>query len=72
MNLVRIAKLGEPIKELRLESTTTIWDALRFAGFQTEGVEVRRRGAPVDLQSEVEANDTLTLIPKIKGGEQEG
>lgn len=70
MNLVKVAKLGSAVKEVALESTATIAQALRAAETDQAGFEIRLNGNPVGTDANVRSGDIVTLVPQIKGGRQ--
>lgn len=67
-NLVKVAKVGEKVKEVALEDGQTVADALKVAKKTEEGVEVRLNGKPTKLTAKVRDNDVITLVPQIRGG----
>lgn len=68
MQFVRIARLGAEVKEVALEPKATVADALRVAGVDTKGFEVRLNGVAVDGTKKTQKDDIITLVPQIKGG----
>lgn len=65
---IKVAKLGEKVKEFFLEEGKTVQDVLELAGFRTRGFDLRINGNPAKLTDVLADGDIVTLIPKIKGG----
>lgn len=66
---VKVAKLGTSVKELFMEnSTATVGDALSKADYDSKGYDVRVNGVRADSSRRLAANDTITLVPQVKGG----
>jgi len=67
--LVKVAAMGELVKEVALSSEATIQEALEAANFETEDAEdIRMNGNEVNLEDTVEDNAVITLVPQVDGG----
>lgn len=66
---VRVAKIGSTVKEVLLETGATVEDALNAAEIDASGsTRMRISGEEVELDSEVEDGDLITLSGNIKNG----
>ncbi len=65
---IKVAKLGEKVKEFFLEEGKTVQDALDLAGFRGRGFDLRVNNAQAKPTDVLVDGDIVTLIPKIKGG----
>lgn len=65
---VRIVQLGKRVFDYVADDGSTVGEGLAAAGIATEHMEVRVRGAAVDLDEELRDGDLVTVIPRIKGG----
>ena len=66
--IVKVAKVGETVKEVMLESDSTVEDALEAAGYEPECEDVRCNGKKAKAENIVEDGDILTIVGKIEGG----
>jgi len=66
---VKIAKLGESIRELDLESGSKIIDAIKAIGENNlQSYQIRLNGRAAALDTPLEPEDQIVLMPKIQGG----
>lgn len=68
MDFIKVAKLGSAVKEVALDSGSTVGMALEAADVDAGDFEVRVNGNPVGNDALVRTGDVVTLVPKIKGG----
>jgi sulfur carrier protein ThiS len=50
------------------EGRTTVADAMRAHGVQTEGRRVAVNGHPASLDADVLVGDEVTVVPRVQGG----
>ncbi len=66
---VKVAKLGNTVRELFLPVNSTVRTAVEQSGFSASGLETKRNGRVVEGGDYLSNDDFLTLVPKtIKGG----
>lgn len=65
---VKVAMVGQAVKEVAVDCGSTVGDALSIAGVSAEGYDVKMGGTTVDLSDTVSANALIILVKKIKGG----
>jgi sulfur carrier protein ThiS len=68
--MVKVAKLGSKVNEVALQEGQTIQDAINASGVPATGLDMRLNGEAVDPNTKAEDGDVITLIPKIKGGQE--
>lgn len=70
--MIKIAKLGEDVREVEVEMTptTTVAELLATAGETGEGFDVRVNGMSVTPDAPVKEGEStvVTLVPEIRGG----
>jgi sulfur carrier protein ThiS len=66
---VKVAKLGDRVQEFFVDNGATVADALRLAGYNAAGFDLRVNGSPVCPDQPLNDSDILTLVPAIKGGQ---
>lgn len=68
---IRIGRLPGRIQEISLDDGKTVGDALRVAGLDVSGYEVRANGAPCDPSTKLESGDTVLLVKRVKGNQNQ-
>lgn len=67
--MVKVAAMGEVVKEVMLKDGQTIEDALDAAGFSPDDSEdLQMNGRNVELEDAVERDSIITLNPQVDGG----
>ena len=61
-------KIGQPSKKVDVPVGTSVQGALEAAGFAVDGHSVAKNGTGTTLSAAINANDTITLTPKVAGG----
>lgn len=65
---VKVAKLGEVVKEVLLPVGANLEDALEAADVDSDGFDVRVNGSKEDLDYSLGNGAMITLVPAVKGG----
>jgi hypothetical protein len=66
---VKVAKLGSATKEFFIENGgTAVADALKLAGYASEGYDLRVNGSPATLTTVLRDGALITVVPKLKAG----
>ena len=65
--ILKIGTLPGLIREVALEDSATIGDALSVADLSAEGYEIRRNGSPAETGEIVSDGDTILLVKQVKG-----
>jgi hypothetical protein len=70
--MVKIAPLGQVVREVTLPANATVADALRAAGIDPKKFDDLRHngGKLAGLGDMCVPNDIITLIPNIRGGKR--
>lgn len=66
--IVKVARLGEQVKEVDLGSGGTVEQAISGAGSNPQGTQVRVNGEAAEMSATLRDGDVVTLVPQIKGG----
>jgi len=67
--IVKVAAMGEIVKEVMLKDGQTIEDALDAAGFSPDDSEdLQMNGRDVELEDAIERDAIITLNPQVDGG----
>lgn len=64
--IVKVAKLGSAVTEVMLAEGASVEDALRAAGQESTGFQIRVNGR--SEYGALRSGDMVTLIPVVKGG----
>ena len=68
-NIVKVAKLGDVVKEVALSEGATVQTALEAAGYNVEeGYTVTLNGETTSTDTTLKGGDIIILTPKIEGG----
>jgi sulfur carrier protein ThiS len=67
---VKVAKLGQEVKEFYFDNGATIASIFRAGGISSTGFAVRLNGRESNVDRIVSDGDIITLVPKIKGGSE--
>lgn len=67
-NVVRIAKLGEAVKDISVAENATVGEALTLAGYDATGYDLRINNLTASLEITLRNGDVVTLVPAIRGG----
>ncbi len=65
---VSIVKFGQQTRTTTVSQGSTVKDALASIGFGTDGFTLSKNGSPTTLDSQLNDQDIIQLIPKVKGG----
>ena len=65
---VKIARLGDQVKEVFIEDGATVGSVLDEFDVDAEGWDLRVNGNPSSRETSLEDGDVITLVPPIKGG----
>jgi len=65
---VKVARLGDQVKEFFVEEGQTVGSLLDEVGIDPEGWDLRVNGVPSSRETPLEDGDIVTLVPPIKGG----
>jgi len=67
--LIKVAKLGTAVKEVCLDESATVEDALEAADVRVGSSETMKvDGEPAENDTVLEDGDVITIVPAIKGG----
>ena len=64
---VTVVQAPSNVKSVTLQSGDTVADAIRAAGFSSDGQEVRVDGERVNLDDTIEPGERVILTKRIKG-----
>jgi molybdopterin converting factor small subunit len=65
----KIYRLGGEVKTFEVSQYETVEDAIKGTGHEVkDGEVVRLNGNEVDLDESIDDNDTITIVPQVKGG----
>lgn len=64
---VTVVQAPSTVKSVTLQEGDTVADAIRAAGFSSDGQEVRVDGERVNLDDQVDAGERVILTKRIKG-----
>ena len=70
MITVKVARLGNTVETVALNSGASVQDALTAANLTVDGEDVRVNSSNAGLNDEVTDGDIVTLVPKVKGGQK--
>lgn len=65
---VKVAKLGEVVKEVLLPAGATVEDAIEAADVDSDGFDLRVNGVRAVENTELSGGAMITLVPAVKGG----
>ena len=67
---VTVIAFREDEQIIQVNEGSTVKQALAMAGIENadDDMDIRSNGIDVDLTHEVEENDVLYVVPKVKGG----
>ena len=65
--VVRLARLGDSIREISVAQGSTLGQVLEAAGLDV-GVDVRLNGRQAGVNDTVHMGDLITIVPRIRGG----
>lgn len=66
---VKVAKLNSGVQEFYMDNGQTVGDAIQHAGHgELSGYEVRLNGVKTSRSTELSDGDIITLVPKVKAG----
>ncbi len=66
MIFVKVAKLGQAVRDVSLEDNSSVETAIRAAGMTSDGYSVKVNGR--NPCGALQNNDVVSLVPAIKGG----
>ena len=65
---IRLLKLGHAAIERELPSGSTVEEAIKASGFETDGYAITTNGVGAMLSSPVHEGAVIALVPKVEGG----
>lgn len=66
---VKVAKLNSGVQEFYMDNGQTVGDAIAHAGYnELSGYETRLNGIKASKHTELSDGDIITLVPKVKAG----
>lgn len=65
---VRLLKLGHAAKEVDVPAGSSVEEAIKASGFDTEGFSISCNGSGAMLSSPVHEGDVIALVMKVEGG----
>ena len=69
MKTIKVAQLGQEVREFAVEDSADVGSILATAGISPSG-DIKVNGVSVDITSAVENNAVISLIPKVEGGSE--
>jgi len=66
--IIKVARLGTAVREVAVDDSATVRDALAAADIQVENEEVRIDNRSANMSDRIGSGTLVTIVPKVKGG----
>ena len=66
--VVKIGRIGSPVKEVVLQAGATVQDALTAAGENVTNCTLKLRGQDITTSSVIGDGSLITILPNVKNG----